>query len=233
MNGEPCLRIAASGTATAHVKQPLPAILIIPPLFDEANRLRRTLVLMMHALAGSGHDCLLPDLPGQNDSLLPNDLATLSLWRDALTTFSAAIDGPLVTASWRGGALIDDAANSAIGHWRMAPIAGSSIVRAMVRTRLAGDKEAGRQSTAESIRASAADGPVELAGYHLCSSMIDQLETATPATPAPLRTVALGNGENKVTGSALWLRAEPGEDRVMAEAMAADIHAWSITCAAG
>lgn len=233
MTGEACLRISAADGGKSPTSPLLPTILFLPPLFDEANRLRRTLVLTMRALAALGHDCLLPDLPGQNDSLLPNDLATLSLWRDALAAFCASIGGPFVTASWRGGALIDDAANGAIGHWRMAPIAGASIVRTMIRTRLAGDKEAGRQSTAESIRASATDGPIELAGYQLCSSMIEQLEIATPATPATMRTVALGSGEDKLPGSALWLRAEPGEDAAMAIAMAADIHAWSVTCAAG
>ena len=44
---------------------------------------------------------------------------------------------------------------------------------------------------------------------------------------------AVGSGEGKLPGSALWLRAEPGEDAAMAEAMAADIHDWAMTCVAG
>ena len=44
----------------------------------------------------------------------------------------------------------------------------------------------------------------------------------------PLRTVALG--ADGIAGTPLWLRAEPGEDAAMAEAIADDIAAWSATC---
>lgn len=205
----------------------------MPPLFDEANRLRRTLVLTMRALASHGIATLLPDLPGQNDSLLPTDAANLSMWRATLQDFTAREAGPMIVASWRGGALIDDAVAGALGHWRMAPVAGASIVKTMLRTRIAGEKEAGRTVTADDIRASAADGPVELAGNWLSATMLAELEAANPAEVARLRQVAVGVGEGKLPGSALWLRAEPGEDAAMALAMAADIHEWAMTCAAG
>lgn len=210
-----------------------PTILILPPLFDEANRLRRTLVLMMRALSARGHAVMLPDLPGQGDSLLPSASASLRLWREALTRFATAQSGPLVVASWRGGALIDDAAVNAIGWWRMAPQGGASIVKTMMRTRIAGDKEAGRVTSADDLRAAAADGPVELAGYRLSGTMIAELEGAKPADVSPLRSLSLGAGDGQMVGSALWLRAEPGEDKAMALAMAADISAWSLSCAAG
>lgn len=204
----------------------------MPPLFDEANRLRRTLVLTMRALADRGIASALPDLPGQNDSLLPTEDASLARWREALGTFAAGEPGPLLVASWRGGALIDDAATNAVGYWRMAPVAGASLVKTMIRTRMAGEKEAGRIVSAEQIRAEAATGPVELAGNPLSGTMLAELEAAMPADVKPLRQVAVGTGEGKLPGSALWLRAEPGEDAAMAQAMAADIHDWAMTCAA-
>jgi hypothetical protein len=222
---EQCLRFP--GTAD------VPTILFIPPLFDEANRMRRTLVLTMRVLSARGVASLLPDLPGQNDSLVPTEAVTLTGWRAALADVAAAEAGPLLVASWRGGALIDDAASGAIGWWRMAPVAGASLLKTMIRTRIAGEKEAGRTVSAEDLRASATDGPVELAGNFLNAAMLMQLETGTPAEVAPLRSVTVGSGEGKLPGSALWLRAEPGEDAAMAAAMAADIHSWAMTCAAG
>ncbi|WP_246202809.1 hypothetical protein [Sphingomonas lacunae] len=187
----------------------------------------------MRALAMHGTASVLPDLPGQNDTLLPTDKSSLSGWRAALQEFAARESGQLIVASWRGGALIDDAVTNALGYWRMAPAAGSSIVKTMLRTRIAGEKEAGRTVTADEIRASATARPVELAGNWLSAAMLAELEAATPADVAPLRQVAVGAGEGKLPGSALWLRAEPGEDAAMAQAMAADIHAWAMTCAAG
>ena len=223
MTGEHCLRFAGSADA--------PTILIVPPLFDEANRMRRTLVLTMRALAEHGVASALPDLPGQNDSLVPTEEATLNGWRAALREFAAGEAAPLIVASWRGGALIDDAAAGAAGYWRMAPVNGASLVKTMIRTRIAGEKEAGRSVDAEAIRASAAHGPVELAGNFLNAEMLAQLEAATPAEVAPLRQLAVGSGEGKLPGSTLWLRAEPGEDAAMARAMAADIRDWAMLCA--
>lgn len=223
MTGEHCLRFAGAAGA--------PTILLIPPLFDEANRMRRTLVLTMRALAEQGLASALPDLPGQNDSLMPTEDATLAGWRAALADFAAGETAPLIVASWRGGALIDDAVPGAAGYWRMVPVNGASLVKTMIRTRIAGEKEAGRSVDADAIRASAADGPIELAGNFLNAAMLEQLEAATPVEVTPLRQLAVGSGEGKLPGSALWLRAEPGEDAAMARAMAADIREWAMICA--
>ncbi len=64
----------------------------------------------------------------------------------------------------------------------------------------------------------------------LSPAMIASLATSKPQAVTPLRTVALGSGDEAIGGTPLWLRAEPGEDAAMAEAMAADIAAWSRTC---
>lgn len=220
MNSDHCLRFSGSSN--------VPAILLVSPLFDEANRMRRTLVLTMHALSQLGHTTLLPDLPGQNDSLTKTQDATLSLWRDALAGLAAKQATPLLVASWRGGALIDDAAVNAIGWWRMAPLAGASIVKTLIRVRIAGEKEAGRSITAEQLRSQASD-PIELGGNRLSGAMLAELDAAEPSLVTPLRIVELSD----VSGSALWLRAEPDEDRVMAKAMAANISDWAVQCAAG
>ncbi|MEQ1509634.1 MAG: hypothetical protein ABL909_04435 [Sphingopyxis sp.] len=221
MANEQCLRFTGHGEK--------PAILLVPPLFDEANRMRRTLVMTMCTLSERGHASLLPDLPGQNDSMAPNEEASLDIWRAALADIAAREGQPLLIASWRGGALIDDAASGGIGWWRMAPLAGSTIVKTLIRVRIAGEKEAGRAASTEQIRALAQHGPVELGGNRLSPTMVDALDCAVPAMVAPLRTVDVAD----IGGSALWLRAEPGEDRAMAQAMAHNISEWATICAAG
>ena len=58
--------------------------------------------------------------------------------------------------------------------------------------------------------------------------MIAELAEAETQPVEPLRSVALG--ADGIAGTPLWLRAEPGEDAGMAEAIAADIAAWSQSC---
>ena len=64
LTAEHQLRIDPTGAPRATVVN-------VPPLFEEANRTRRTLVLAMRALAADGFAAVLPDLPGQNESLVP------------------------------------------------------------------------------------------------------------------------------------------------------------------
>lgn len=212
---------------------PPATILIVPPLFEEANRLRRTLVLTMRALGRLGLASVLPDLPGQNDSLIATERVDLTQWRGALAGVAAAIDGPIVVAAWRSGALIDDAAAAASGWWRMNPISGAAVVKTLVRVRIASAREAGRAISAEQVLAEALSGPVELAGQRLSPGMLDDLQQAAPNPVAPLRDVTIGSATGQIAGSALWLRAEPGEDTAMAAAMARDIADWAATCVAG
>ncbi len=192
--------------------------------------MRRTLVLTMRALAGLGIESHLPDLPGQNDSAVATSAVTLDDWRGAVVQFAAQMPRPFITAAWRGGTLIDDAATGAVGHWRMAPVAGASILKTMVRTRIASEREAGRTLGAQDVRALAKQhGHVELAGNRLSLTMFDGLEQAHIADVEPLRIVTAAD----MTGSALWLRAEPGEDAGMANIMARDLADWAVQCAAG
>ena len=226
MPDEYCLRVGATGDRLTDA-----AILCIPPLFDEANRMRRTLALTMRALAVAGIDSLMPDLPGQNESLLPTEEATLSLWRSALSDWVAAEARPIITAAWRGGALLDGAAG-VTARWRMAPMSGASMIRTLMRARIATEREAGRTLTLAELSAAARTGTVELAGNRLNPQMVAELEGATPLDAAPLRVVTIGNGADALPGSPLWLRTEPGVDAGMAVAMAQDIAAWVQTCAA-
>ncbi len=209
-----------------------PAILFILPLFDEGNRMRRTVRLAMAALAARGVGALLPDLPGQNESLLPTHAASLSLWRTAVTEAVAQAGRPIITAAFRGGCLIDDAPDAA-AHWRCAPASGASLLRILLRTRIAADAEQGIATTQAALIDAGATAPLDLGGNRLSPAMLAELTGAEPRTPpAPCRTTTLaGDGDVPIiAGSPLWLRAEPGEDAGFADAIAADLLDWGRTC---
>jgi len=217
---EHILRIEPTGAPRA-------TVLIVPPLFEEANRTRRTLVLAMRALAARGFAAAMPDLPGQNESLVALESVDLDMWQNALAEVAKTIDGPVLVASVRGGALIDHSVKAA-GWWRLAPAGGASLLRTLLRARVSADREAGVASSLESLSGTAKREPLLLAGNRLSPAMIAQLGRAEAQPVEPLRNVALG--ADGITGTPLWLRAEPGEDAVMAEAIAADIAAWSAAC---
>lgn len=219
---EHILRIDPAGTPRA-------TVLIVPPLFEEANRTRRTLVLAMRALAARGFATLLPDLPGQNESLALLEDVDLMRWQAALAGIAAAIEGTVLIASVRGGALIDHRVGAA-GWWRLVPAGGASLLRTLMRARVTADREAGLASSLESLHEAGKTAPLLLAGNKLSPAMIAGLGAAEVQPVAPLRNVALGGGDDMIAGTPLWLRAEPGEDAAMAEAIADDIAEWSGTC---
>ena len=112
-------------------------------------------------------------------------------------------------------------------HWRLAPAKGASLLKTMIRTRIAGDKEAGKATTEAELLEAAKASPIELAGNLLAPDMVAQL-AAAEARELPVLTVrALGQG---IIGSPLWLRAEPQDDPAMSAAIATDFAAWSASC---
>jgi len=193
-----------------------PAILIVPPLFEEMNRTRALIAALMRWLAKRGHGCWLIDLAGTGES--ERDLGGVAWddWRHDVTRAAAHIAErgrrPLI-ASLRGGALVDDEA-AARGWWRFAPAEGAALARDLARSGLAGG--------------------VEWAGYAPSDALKARLEEAVPAPLLPLRTLRLvtdrGAADAKVEGPALWRRSEPGMSATLAEALAADLHRWSRDC---
>jgi len=195
-----------------------PAVLIVPPLFEEMNRTRALLADVMRALAARGLCGWLPDLKGTGESEAELATAQWDDWRHDVMAAAAHAEArsgqPVLAASIRGGGLIDDGA-SAIGWWRLAPVAGASLVRDMVRAGLAG---------------------VEWAGYAPSHDLRGRLVDAAPVAQEPLRTARLASdaaaADVKLPGPALWRRSEPGNSAELAAAMAADIAEWHATCAA-
>jgi hypothetical protein len=199
-------------------------ILIIPPLFDEMNRVRRMLAQAMRQLDAHGIGSVLIDLPGCNESLAKLEAQSLDGWRGAVAACAEQL-GATHIASLRGGALIDDGV--ALPHWRLAPAKGGSLLKTMIRTRIAGEREAGRAVTEAELMAAAERGPLELAGNRLGPAMVAQLANAQPGAVSNLTERKLGDD---ITGSPLWLRAEPQDDAAMSASIAADLDRWSASC---
>jgi hypothetical protein len=188
-------------------------VLILPALFDEANKLRHFTVETMRRLDAAGVDSFLPDLPGCNESLAPLEEQTLHSWRDAA---AAAAERFRATHALtvRGGALC---APESLPVWRYAPTTGSSILRAMLRARVIASKEAGIEETREGLLEGGRDTGLELAGYRLGAAMIRELEKAEPSGGAALANIAQAD----LGGPGLWLRAEPEHDPAQSAALAA------------
>jgi hypothetical protein len=180
-------------------------LLVIPALFDEGNRMR---------LAASGIACVLPDLPGLQESRMPLHRASIDLWRSAMAGLALATGARRVLAL-RGGALVSP---DGLAGWHYAPITGTSVLRQMVRARVIAAREAGREEKHDALMAVGRTEGLDLVGYALGPAMIAQMERAE----APQDDITL-IAQHLVGGSALWLRAEPGDSAEQADALAAII----------
>jgi pimeloyl-ACP methyl ester carboxylesterase len=187
-----------------------PALLILPPLFEEMNRTRALLLQAMRALAADGWLCALPDLPGTGESETALEAVEWRQWRDAAIAAAASV-GAVASVALRGGALLDDVTRPC---WRLAPATGAALVRDLERTGLTG----------------ASGG-----GYNPSPPLIETLRTAVPATGDRVRTARLASdpapADIRLEGSPLWRRSEPEGSASLASAMAADIGPWVRACA--
>lgn len=190
-------------------------LLVLPAFFDEANKLRRQTVEVMHRLDLSGIDCFLPDFPGCNDSASPLAEQTLSSWREAAKSAAEHFKVTHVLTI-RSGALL---APDGLPGWRYAPQGGTQLMRSMLRARTIAAREAGRAETMTELEAAGRASGIELAGWHIGADMFSALsDSKTPAS----ETLA-DIPQQLVGGPSLWLRAEPDEDPEQADAIAAII----------
>lgn len=190
-------------------------LLVLPALFDEANKTRHVVTETMRRLDGAEIDSFLPDLPGCNESPVPLEAQTLESWREtaqvAATHFKAT---HLLTV--RAGAIL---APPALPGWRYAPLGGPSALRALLRSRTISAHEAGHGETIEGLAELGRTEGIELAGYRIGAEMFRALEAAALPDSGKLREIERGT----VGGGGPWLRAEPGFDPAQADALAAVI----------
>lgn len=188
-------------------------LLIVPALFDEANRLRRLTVEVMRRLDGAGIDCFIPDLPGCNESLQPLAAQSLTSWRQSVSAAAAHFGATRVLGVRAGGLLLQED----IAGWRYAPVKGSNVLRQMLRGRVIAAREAGLSETAEALLAQGLEEGLELAGYHLGADLVRELHSAALSSSTQISDIS----QEMIGGAGLWLRAEPDENRDQADALAA------------
>jgi hypothetical protein len=200
-------------------------ILIVPPLFDEMNRMRRVLAQAMRDLAARRVGTMLVDLPGCNESGAALEAHSLGSWRVAVAQAAGQL-GATHVAAIRGGALVADG-TAQLPQWRLNPAKGASLLKTMIRTRIAGDKESGLSSSEAELMATARTGAIELGGNLLGPAMVAELAATESAESNHVVSRILGQD---IAGSPLWLRAEPQDDPELAAAIAADLDSWSAAC---
>lgn len=188
-------------------------VLIVPPLFDELNKLRRLLVGVMRRLDGADIDSFLIDLPGTNESTAPLERQDGESWHRA-ATHAAEYFGATHVLGVRGGSLF---APAHLPGWLYAPIGGPAILNKLARSRTVAAREAGREEiVAELLELGAREG-IELAGYRIGAKMIADLSHRRVPERPKLGTI----DQEAIGGGGLWLRAEPGDAPQQADALAA------------
>lgn len=188
-------------------------LLIVPALFDEANRMRRFTLEVMRRLDAAGIDSMLPHLPGTNESLAPLEAQSLGGWCSAVAVAMQCFSATNVLAI-RGGCLL---VPQGVPGWHYAPVKGGSILRQMLRARMLAGRESGREEKREDLTTIALSDGIELAGYRFGPQLFADLEHAE--SPAGEKIAVIE--QSIVGGAGLWLRAEPGESRGQADALAA------------
>ncbi len=199
-----------------------PVLVAILPLFEEANRTRTFTVGLLRRLADRGIASLLPDVPGQGESLEPLADCTLPHMTAAIEAVAsqqlAAGRTPYALAI-RSGALLDTAAPVA-GRWHLAPQDGESLLRGLHRIWRASGHVASRNAMMRGAT---------IAGNALSADLLSSLADATPfdQPSTPRRVVPAPAG-----AVPLWRRSEPDDDPALAETLADDVAHWLAACEA-
>lgn len=188
-------------------------LLILPALFDEANRMRRFTLEVMRRLAAAGIGSVLPDLPGCNESLTSLENCTLADWQGAVRAAAMEFGATHVLAIRGGGLLLPFAASG----WHYGPVKGATILRQMLRARVLASRESGREESIEALLEHGRNNGLELNGHRLGPALLRDLQAAE----VPARDGVTVIGQDVLGDSPLWVRAEPGENRTQADALAA------------
>ncbi|GGA05264.1 hypothetical protein GCM10010923_13750 [Blastomonas marina] len=188
-------------------------LLIVPPLFDEMNKMRRLLVETMRRLDRADIDSFLIDLPGTNESTAELDRQDAEGWQGAASAAAEHFRATHVLGV-RGGAMFVPVDLPGLLY---APVAGAQTLNRMLRSRTIAAREAGREENATVLLERGLRDGIDLAGYRLGASMIAALtQRHVPVRPG-LATI----DRDAVGGGGMWLRAEPGDAPEQADALAA------------
>ncbi|MBY6013837.1 hypothetical protein KUV75_02825 [Qipengyuania gaetbuli] len=187
-------------------------LLVLPPLFEEANRLRRQLREVMRLLSLRGIASVLPDLPGCNESLAPLGKQTLAGWRTAAEAAAGHFGATHVLAVRTCAAI----APTELQGWLYAPQAPARALTSLARAQSLSEAETGGGRQPAEIIAETREHGGLVAGWTLSGEMVRELEQGTEVKTGDLVVV----DQEEIGGSPLWLRAEIGEDADQAQALA-------------
>ncbi|MBX7496227.1 hypothetical protein K3172_10220 [Qipengyuania sp. 6B39] len=188
-------------------------ILLLAPLFDEANKFRRQLVEIMRRLDQNGIDSFLPDMPGCNESLARHGEQSLARWQEVAARAADHVRATHVFAIRSGSWL----APEAHAGWLYAPARPAKILRSLARARTLAAREAGRDETVDSLLEQGRTKGIELTGWELGSRLVGELETAQFEPAAAYSVIEQAD----IGGKPLWLRAENDVDPAQADALVA------------
>ena len=186
------------------------------------------------ALAKRGVASVLPDLPGQGESVVPLEETDLDQMRDAIMALTAEISTAdhAYAVGLRSGALLDPYGMFA-GRWHLAPVEGEAQLRDLLRTALAGG---GLPAGSDIYALTDSEEPLQIAGNRISSDMaVNLLGALLYDEPGiPRRVIRLDTdprpADRHVPGTPLWRRAEPDNDPALAALLAEDIAEWIAVC---
>lgn len=210
-----------------------PVAVVALPLFEEANRMRAFAVTLCRLLAKRGVASVLPDLPGQGESLVPTEAARLPDWRSAFADAATHAGSGVHTVALRSGAAIVSEVRP-LSVWRFSPISGGTVLVGLQRTSVEAIRAAGERVSVANF---GPDSPPAIyagnkVGFALFADLLRDEELASSASPT--RTVRLDTdpklADRHVPGPPLWRRAEPGNEPTLAALLADDIAEWIATC---
>lgn len=218
-----------------------PVAVVALPLFEEANRMRAFAVTLCRLLAKRGVASVLPDLPGQGESLVQTHDACLANMRCAFGDVFELLFAQkrrAYSASITSGALVTVEAH-ALGRWHLSPIAGHDILQDFGRVLKVSGRDEDFRLLANPLQGEESAFPMEIAGNHIGLTLLEELATEHTTFPLktvgiPLRTVRLDTdakpADRHVPGPPLWRRAEPGNDPALAALLAEDVAEWIARC---
>ncbi len=219
-----------------------PVVVMALPLFEEANRVRAFAVDVLRRLASLGLAGVLPDYPGQGESLVPlESLSLLEISEAYESAILALIAGGrrAYSVAIRSGALLDKWTGLS-GRHHFCPQAGASLYRELGRIWRAGAVDR-RLSSAWEYDPELPEGepqpPLEIGGNLLSADLLTAISVYqlwTIESGGLLRTVRLDSdpapGDRKLPGAPLWRSVEPTNDPALAQLLAEDIAQWVRAC---
>lgn len=200
-----------------------PVVVLALPLFEEANRVRALAVTVCRTLADRGIASVIPDLPGQGESLVPFETCTLADLQNAFQAVSdtmRAASRPARCIAIRSGALV---VPPRLECWSLSPQDKADLLRQLGRIRHSGTLKNDPVP------------PERIAGNPISAAFLAELASPDADRVSGTRTVRLVGdpraADRYVAGNPLWRRAEPGTDPALAQVVVEDIAAWIAPCA--